>query len=251
MIRRKAILSLALLPGCLPSWLAAAPETEVLLLKQTFNKEGAEGPPPRFQQALFHYLEKELGLRFDIQPYPWKRAQALAEQGKGLIWGMSATAGRRALFDFSVPVRTNDIWMVTRAGEGFTCQGIEDLSGKVVSVFRGNVYGDAFEQHRGRLFHVEEDIDFTSIRLRKLMARRVDVVLLSTHNKTREQVQHMLDKLSDRPGQVTVLDKPLIKDPVHFAYAKHANKQALLARINVAINKARVRGDLNRFASPG
>ncbi|MBB5016851.1 ABC-type amino acid transport substrate-binding protein [Chitinivorax tropicus] len=246
--RRSACLAFCL--GLLPIRASARSNREVLLIKQYLNPDGSEAPLPAFLQRLISYLEEELQLYFDVQTYPWKRGLALAAQGKGLVWGLSSNTRRQAVFDFSATVRTNDIWMITRAGERFPCHRIEDLRGKVVSVFRGNVLSDDFERHRGQLFQVQEDVDSTPIRLRRLLAGRVDVVLLTTHNKTRDQLQASLDKQTKQAGLVSVLDKPLIKDPVHFAYAKSANKRLLLRRIDVAIQKAKHQGIWQQFLQP-
>lgn len=48
---------------------------------------------------IMRYTEKETGVSFDIELYPWRRAYTYALQNKGGIIGLSKNQGRLKTFD--------------------------------------------------------------------------------------------------------------------------------------------------------
>jgi polar amino acid transport system substrate-binding protein len=155
-----------------------ARQTVTLIVAEALDERGKmKAPNPRLQKLL-SYLELELGLAFDVRMYPWPRAERYAEQGLGLIFGLSKTPDRLSEFHFSEVAESNKLWLVTRSDATFPFRGVEDLRGKTVGAVRGYHYGDAFQRAKGKLFQVDEGVGSRAIRLRRLMLKRVDVALL-------------------------------------------------------------------------
>ncbi|WP_158229099.1 substrate-binding periplasmic protein [Chitinimonas sp. BJB300] len=98
-------------------------------------------------------ISAEAGLRFEIKPYPWRRAQKLAEHGEGLLWAVVSTPERARHLEFSEPIFPSKVWIVVPVGKAFPYQDIHSLSGKTIAIGGGVYYGEAFATYRDKLFN--------------------------------------------------------------------------------------------------
>ena len=63
--------------------------------------------------------EKDLGVYFTVKTFPWKRAYKKALDGEGGITGISKTAERLKLFDYSDPIYFDKVILVVKKGKEF------------------------------------------------------------------------------------------------------------------------------------
>jgi hypothetical protein len=219
-----------------------------LLVRQRTLPDGVARPVGPFTKALVGFFEKETRLRFDLKPYPWRRAVALGLHGDGVLWGLPAEADDSDRLVFSRPVYTTHVWMVVRRKDRLTINGLDDLQGKVVSAFGGSRYSAAFELQRGKLFQVEEDPDSIGIRLRKLALGRVDVVLLHSRHDHVDQVKSGLEA-EFAETDADILPVPLEDIRICFAAARGGPYAALLPQLDKAIERGHATRRLERLVA--
>ncbi|PHV10390.1 substrate-binding periplasmic protein [Chitinimonas sp. BJB300] len=196
------------------------------------------------QQQLMDLIAAEAGLRFELKPYPWRRALRLAERGKGLLWEVSYTPDRARFFAFSAPVTKSIVWMVVPAGNAFPYRGIHSLRGKTVAIGGGEFYGKDFETYRGKLFTVEDNADSLKARINMLARGRVDVVLFISLHEAASQFKAQL-KDADDIGNWEVLPQPLSIDSVYIGAAHKSPYKQYLPIINRAITRLHQRGAIS------
>ncbi|MFZ6759325.1 substrate-binding periplasmic protein [Undibacterium sp. Ji50W] len=240
--------------------LAATPEVS-LLVPDPLDSKGEPAPIPKDKQRMLDYIAREADVHFEVQRYPWKRILLLAEQGDGLVFGISKTRDRERMFHFSRPIYANYVWLVTRKDARFDYKGISDLKGRSVGVVAGAHYGDNFDEQKGKLFRVESDINSMLARFNKLINRRMDVMVIqdpgSDARDLEERINRYFSKHLAAEGQpvveFSVLAKPLLIDDIHFAI--RADKDdGLIQKIDAAIVKGKKQGivvlDLPKTGKP-
>lgn len=193
---------------------------------------------------LIEELAEAAGLRISITPLPWRRAQASAEQGAGLIWGLSRTAERTENFVFSEPILQQPVWVVGRADSGWTFRSVADLRGKSISIPSGVHFAGEFELARDKQFVVEQRSTSLPSRLQMLSRGRVDAVAFGTLRQTRRAAQSYIDCYQGRTGELLVAPAPLTQEALHLAAAKNSEMAALLPRINAGLAELKRRGRL-------
>ncbi len=226
--------------------------TLTLLRGESLDEHGQQRPPSPAQRQLFGALERELGVVFAIQTYPWPRAERNALAGAGLIFGLPPTPERLRRLRYSAPAASNRLWLVTRSDATFPFAGLADLAGKTVGAVRGYSYGAAFEQARGKAFRVDDDIASRATRLARLMLRRVDVVLLyQPSSESAAEVEakvraYMAPRLRDMgvpaTAELSVLPQPMASEPLYFAIAR-GRDDAIIGRIDAALARLRRQGE--------
>ncbi|WP_188567019.1 substrate-binding periplasmic protein [Undibacterium terreum] len=232
-----------------------APKEVVLLIGEALDEKGSPRALAPARRALLSYLEQALNVKFEIRMYPWARVESNAANGEGIVLGLSKNVDRLARFHFSEAAYANNLWLVTRSDSRFSFNSIQDLKGKSIGAVRGFSYGPEFDLAKNKVFHVEEDISSRSSRLKKLLSKRMDALLvyqLSTDSA--EEVEaginaFMANEVKDMalPAKVSfsVLPKPLQVDFIYFCIAKNKD-DGLIARINAALANGRKTGDLAR-----
>ena len=186
------------------------------------------------------------GDTYDLQLFPWKRAYEQARLGNGAVVGISMTAERRAIFDFSEPLYNDDIQIVMLKEHPFPFSQLSDLKGKTLGGVLGASYGDVVDRaiHDG-LFTVDHDIGQTG-RLRKLLARRIDAALIGNGNAGYETVLQSDPELQAQRSRLIVVKPPLAHDPLYLAVAKRMNKSAVIKRFNTALRELQVAGEFRQ-----
>jgi polar amino acid transport system substrate-binding protein len=243
------------LPVCLllsqmrPSQSMAKEQPEFpILLAEKHNEANQSDLREAFSKKVIEYLGQKAGLHFVLQPYPWKRALFMAEDGDGLIWGISRTPERELVFDFSHPIYTSHVWVVVRKDANFKVDSIADLAGKHVSLFRGSTYGAEFDKARkNNLFTVEEDTDILETRFAKLEKQRTDVMLLGFHRSNPKRVAEYMEHFGLDPAKLRILEKPLFTDPLHIAIAKKNALEFPMDALNQAIDAGHRNGEIERI----
>lgn len=197
---------------------------------------------------ILKYIDDRLpNHQFTIKLAPWSRAYKSALDGEGGIVGISKTAEREALFDYSESLYTDNVMIVVLAGKAFDFKTIADLNGKTLGIGRRGSYGDAFDNaHKAGLFRLEEDSGPDS-RLRKLLAGRMDGALFNGGTAGFQQVLQQDRELYAQRDKFEVLPVPLKSDPNYLAFAKGMRQQELLAEVNKILRQALANGDLARI----
>jgi len=222
---------------------AAEPQKVVLLVRELRSESGEILPLRDNIRAVLTYFERQLHIQFEIHRYPLPRILAYAKNGEGIVFGLSKNRERLSQLVFSEAVYANTVWMIARSDNTFKFDSIADLKGKTIGIVRGASYGDDFDKQSNVLFKVEDDVSSNSSRLKKLLNKRMDVMLLSTsftqavdvENYLRQgfRVEGQTDEQNIQSGFV-VLNKPLMSDDLHFATAPGAG-EVWINKLNQAI----------------
>ncbi|WP_394779603.1 substrate-binding periplasmic protein [Undibacterium sp.] len=232
-----------------------ASSSVVLLAGEALDDKGNQRPLGATHRRLLNYLERVLDVRFDVRTYPWSRLELSARNGEGLALGLSKNPERLTAMHFSDAAYANNLWLVTRSDASFTFNSMQDLAGKKIGAVRGYSYGEEFDSGRNRVFQIEEDISSRPSRLKKLLSRRMDALLVYQQaTDSAEEVElginrFMASEVKDTPLPANVsfhvLPRPLQTESVYFCIA--AGKDAgIIASINDALAKGRKSGELAR-----
>ena len=231
---------------------AAGPLVLPLIVGQAVDENGKPRPLPKRQLELFALLERQLGVRFDIRRYPWPRVERSARSGEGLVFGLPKDARRLSVLRYSAPALSNTLWLATRNDTSFAFSSLADLRGKTVGAVRGYGYGDAFEQARGKLFHVADDPSSRALRVRRLLLQRVDAVLFfqpSGRSAAELEAELLaiaipLARALGLPDTVrpVVLPNPVQRENHQYFAIARAKDDGLIGRIDAILARRRPRG---------
>jgi polar amino acid transport system substrate-binding protein len=210
------------------------------------NYRGENAPVADKFTRIFSRIEKDLGIQFQLQIYPWNRAVKMASTEGGLIFGLSKTPERENIFNFSTPVFYNNLWLVTRSDAQFKFKTLHDLKGKVIGVVQGYKYGGEFDAQRNILFKTDEDIDSYVPRLKKVLNRQIDAMIFASSLTDTKELEKMVNAIEistseNRPltgPAFSVLPVSILKDGIHFAILRGENDD-LINRINKSLKKNR------------
>jgi ABC-type amino acid transport substrate-binding protein len=249
--RRSFILSLGLSP--LPA-LALPPRAIPVFCDETLQNDGKRTANAQLSRV-FAYLREKSGLPLQEQFMTWKRALAKSRSGDGLIFALSKTPERLKYYYYSEPMNTINVWGISHDPALASIKSINELKGKVLSVGQGVSHGMEFEQLRTTLFRVDEDPSSIDVRLKKLLARRSDLMLWPDsvfQNATQiDQYLHkkIIPDFNDRElskQRFYVTAKPLFFDTIHFGCAKNTY-EAEIDKISQVIRLASKNGDISKI----
>lgn len=210
-----------------------------------------EGKAAGILPAILKRAEPLTGDTYQVQLAPWKRAYETALRGEGGVIGVSFTAERAKLFDFSKPIYDDDIQIVVIKGREFPYAKVDDLKGKVVGGVIGASYGEPVDKAiEAKLFTVERDIGQVN-RLRKLLAGRLDAAFIGNGHAGFDAIVNSHEELRANRDKFVILPVPLARDPLHLAFSKAQNKVEALARFDAAVEKLRKSGELKKIANEG
>lgn len=223
--------------------------------QEILDKDGKPVQETAGVKRLLEFFERQACVEFVFQRLPWRRAQALASDGQGMIWEFSKNPDRLREYRFSEPVMHANIWAIAYHTPPMKLDTVDDLRGKTVSVERGVSHGMEFDAARRHLFQVDEDTASASARFRKLIAGRCDVLLwgLVQFDRASELERYLQKTYIPSLQDPTLIGKtfyvssrPIFVDSIHLA-AKLGTFEAEMARIDVAIQRARANGELRRI----
>jgi polar amino acid transport system substrate-binding protein len=205
---------------------------------------GASGKPAGVLVDILRKVSARTGDTYDIQLYPWKRAYELARRGSGALVGVSLTAERSDIFDFSDPIYNDDIQIVVRKGREFKFDQISDLKGKTLGGVIGASYGDLVDSAiQDGLFKVDRDVGQTG-RLRKLLAGRMDGAIIGNGTAGYEALLRSEPDLLAQRNRLGILKTPLARDPLYLAAPKSMQKKNVIERFNKALHELQKSGAL-------
>lgn len=210
-----------------------------------------ESVPTAVWTEVLALLGREAGLRWRLKGYPWARAQMLAQQGEGLLFGPSATSDRQERLRFSLPFADSRVWVVQRQGERWPILQAEDLGARRVCMSRSSRYSDRLEAMRATWPRKEfTDAGVVGV-TRMVRASRCDVGLVAVRGIDHAEALATL-KLRSIDMEGLVLQEPWIeKLTMHFAAARGHPMEAWIARLDPVIQTRRAEFDaLLRAASP-
>lgn len=193
-----------------------------------------DGQPRGHLVELLRRAEVLTGDHYDFELLTWKRAFELAKRGDGGLLGISYTPERSQWFDYSQPLFDDDIRIVVRKGKEFAFERLEDLQGKRLSVATGASYGEALDKAvtAGQI-QLERDTE-VPVRLRKLLSGRVDAMLWGNGALGFEALLKAHPNLL-KDGDLVLLPTPMLRDPLHLAFAKSMNQRAAIERLDKAL----------------
>ncbi len=228
---------------------------EVVILTADPIDQRGQPFPLKLAEKLFEFIEREGGMQIQQQRSPWPRALQAAENGEGVIYGVSKTKEREKIFRFSLPIQSKYMFLVTRSDAQFRFNSMADLKGKTIGIPRGFSYGDRFDAMKDNLFKVEIDNYAPLSRIYKLLFRRMDAGLFGSVQKDPRILESRLQALRDENEgnnspfadvHLTVLPKPLLTDTIHFA-VRADKDDGIIDKLNAAILKARKTGLLEEL----
>lgn len=249
---------LGLLLGVLSLPLATAATLVPLYMSEELDEKSNLVPLSIQTNALLSYLEQALHFQFEIRRVPWKRALENAQNGEGLIFGISKTEERLRKLTFSLPIYSEQSLLVTRCEAHFRFNSMQDLRGKTLGIVRGTSYGEEFDQQKNILFKVEDDTSNNPARFNKLSQGRMDGLMLYSFVPNLAKLETSLNQLYARPSyqhtaspsqQFCVQRKPISSVEIHFAIRPDRD-QGLLQQIDQVLEHAKRNGDLARIYSP-
>ena len=181
---------------------------------------------------VLRFASTDMHRQIDIRLYPWKRAYELSlKQGTGLV-GISYTAERAKLFDFSDPIYNDNINIVVMRGHEFPFVYPSDLRGKRVGGQVGASYGESTDQALAAA-HVDVERDFSQVaRLRKLVAGHLDCAIVGNGTFGLQSVIASDPELRLHEREFVILVTPLTKDALFLAFPKSAQQTRFLTEFN-------------------
>jgi polar amino acid transport system substrate-binding protein len=197
-----------------PATPAAPTPTLTLLRGESLDERGQQRPLSPAQRQLFGALERELGVVFAIQTYPWPRAERNALAGAGLIFGLPPTPERLRRLRYSAPAAGNRLWLVTRSDATFPFAGLADLAGKTVGAVRVVLLYQPSSESAAEV----------EAKVRAYMAPRLREMGVPA------------------TAELSVLPQPMASEPLHFAIAR-GRDDAIIERIDAALARLRRRGE--------
>jgi ABC-type amino acid transport substrate-binding protein len=202
-----------------------------------------DGKPIGYMTELAAEALRRAGYDVEIQAYLWARSVVYAQAGMGVITSLSHTPERDKLFLFSHPIYEDKVLMITRRGAGLRLNGLHDLAGRRVGFQQGASFGPEFEAALPT-FEAERDVN-ASNRLRKLLAGRLDVAILSGGPPA---VRYYAMRASIQPDDLEVQKSPLVVDTNHIAIARsRPDAQEVIQRVNGALAAMRSDGSSARI----
>lgn len=184
---------------------------------------------------------------FDLKLYPWARAYQMASTGQAGIIGLSRNDVRATLFDFSKPIYEDEIIIVVRRGYAFPYHTISDFKGRTIGMVLGGSFGQDFEQGiEDGAFSVDED-NRPDVRLRKLLAGRIDAALINPGRGALAKVLEMDPELLKHADDFEVLPVPFKRDPNYLGFPKSMGMTDTLKTFDAVIEKGYRNGDIPRI----
>lgn len=218
-----------------------------LLVAEQLDSTGKSIGASAVTRRILAYITEKSGIEFDLQPYPWRRALMLAQEGQAAIWGLSKNEEREKIFIFSHPLYSTNVWMVVQKTRQDSITSIKDLAGKRVSVFQGESLNSEFEKARDEgLFMVEDDPNNLQIRFAKLLAGRCDVMLVNNRNLGIVDLTTHFIKFGFDPNLLHIIEHPLIVDPIHIGILKSKIDDFPMDALNKAIDIGRKAGEFDK-----
>ncbi|MDR7304781.1 transporter substrate-binding domain-containing protein [Rhodoferax saidenbachensis] len=226
---------------------AAESELKLLVASQVAPKMflDDDGKPTGYVTQVAAAIIRRAGYTPVVEAVPWARAYKLAQEGEGVLAGLSKTIERGKIFSFTDVVLEDRVQVITLKKADLKISQFSDLKGKRVGIQRGSSYGEQFEAALP-LFHEDRDNSGDS-RLNKLVAERIDAAVLSGGNTA---VKYYSKLAGVDMSLLTVQTPPLVVDLNYIGIAKTRPDQAeVMSRLNAAIAAMRADGGIAKIVA--
>lgn len=162
------------------------------------------------------YAAAEMNLEVKFINVPWKRGLEMARRGKlDVITGIYKNQQRTEVFDFSVPLASDEIRIFIKKGHLDDIHSLQDLVGKKGDKPLGSSYGEAFDSFAAKYLTLNE-IRGKEPALRKLLLGRSDYYISS-------YADGMLSlKELGLQGQIVPLIFVVVQNDVYFALSRNS-----------------------------
>jgi polar amino acid transport system substrate-binding protein len=185
---------------------------------------------------------KRAGYDVTVSLLPFARAMQKTTEG-GVMTGVFLSAERAKIYDYSMPLVSEDVVVAVAKGKEFSFEKAADLAGKKIGLQDTFFYGDEFAAAAPKL--TLDNDSSPSLRAKKLSAGRVDAALF---NPGKTAVANSAKEAGLAADDLTVLPKPLAKLGNYLIVGKSvAGGAETLARINKSIASATEDGTLAKI----
>lgn len=181
------------------------------------------------------------GYAVQFEYYPWARAYHLVEAGqKPVASYVYASGERQRTVLYSDAITEEQIVFFVLKGQPFNVTGLEDLTGYIIGVTRGNTYTDEFRQMIDDGVLKADMANSDVLNFRKLLSGRIDV-LPASRLQGLKVLRNNFDP--DVASQVDVLDFPLSRTTGHLMFSKeHPDAAGLKDAFNRGLAAVRASG---------
>lgn len=180
--------------------------------------------------------------------FPWARAYLVAKQGAfdaSIGWYWNAERAEDFLFSDPVFVETQVLFTLRDRPVAWT--RLEDLKDKHIGATLGYTYGEAFQKLEAQKWLHVERTGSDEQNLRKLLAQRLDAVVIS-----KVVGERLLVALGDAAkARIAIIDQPVNSGPLHLIFPKALAQSAQwLHRFNRGLRKLKAAGAIERLSRP-
>lgn len=187
-----------------------------------------------FQGASIELLGMVLPPNVQAKPLvvPWKRALALAEEGKvDLLLSLRNTPERQIYLDFlQHRAFPNPIVVFVRQDRAFSFQSWKDLKGKRGGVSLGDTFGAGFDTYWRTELQIEEAPSLEE-NFKKLAAGRIDYFVSGLFPGKSYLDRQGLGK------QIVAIGKPISNQDIYFAFSRKFICPALKAHLELRLEE--------------
>lgn len=200
-----------------------------------------EGVKKGIDVEIVKEIEKRLGVKINIQFFPWKRCLHMLQEGEiDLIARFSKTADREKFSYYIKPPYTKDaIVFYVKTDSDITINSYEELSGKTIGLLRGNAYAQKFDSDTELL---KEPVDSKEQLFKMLESGRVDVVAIYEISSLYYLSSNGLNNLF-RP----VKFKLQRSDADFFGFSRKSTKVSLISDFERVVEKMVSQGEINKI----
>jgi len=203
----------------------------------------SEGEPKGILVDMLDYVSKDMGCQFHYKFSTWARAYKNMLDGNGAVIGLSKTANREKIIDYSDVMYIEEVLLVTHIDSIFEYKSINDLAGKVVLTSRGAHFDDEFEYAvENKLFISVKDNGNVAKRLERIAKGRADVAIISPGKFSFNNAIMNSSKLAALRDKLYILPTAFKKDPNYLGFSKTYDHQLFLKKFNTSLQKGKKSG---------
>ena len=178
--------------------------------------------------------------------FPWARAYLVAQRGEfdaSIGWYWNEERARDFLFSDPVFIESQVLFHLKE--KPFNWTSLNDLKGKSIGATLGYTYGDGFKQIEESKFTDVQRVPSDEQNLRKLLAGRVDAVVMS---KTVGERLLRSFNMADA-SRIAFNPRPVNSGPLHVIFPKNMPQgQEWMTRFNRGLAQLKARGAVERYS---
>ena len=196
-----------------------------------------EGEPEGILYRKIKSLEQYTGDVYEFRLVTWSRALNESLSGKGCITDLSWNSDRAKIYDYSKPIFTDTLNIVTLTNNAFEFKGVADLKGKVIGKASNSSLGDVIDKQMAEHLITFDYDTSQEIRLRKLLSDKIDAAIIGTGREGLRTIMLKDEFLLKNMHRFAILPVPLVEDQLHVGCLKTMNMKRVLDRIDKALEK--------------